>query len=143
MTDKDGCHARDAIRIQNTEVQINRGLTSMDQIDPEINLAWLHPPRLKKLKILNQFDVNCLQMKLLNPNIMLKRHFNRKFHLPPYHHVDDFLNTVVSFPVHLARTKLNEISWLRTAEDEFSGRHFEPPELEFITIQIETLQQIN
>ena len=55
----------------------------MGQIDPEINLAWLHPPRLKKLKILNQFDVNCLQMKLLNPNIMLKRHFNRKLNLPP------------------------------------------------------------
>ena len=83
MIDKDGCHARDAIRIQNTEVQINRGLTSMDQIDPEINLARLHPPRQKKLKILNQFDVNCLQMKLLNPNIMLKRHFNQKLNLPP------------------------------------------------------------
>ena len=104
MTDKDGCHARDAIRIQNTEVQINRGLTSMDQIDPEINLAWLHPPRQKKLKILNQFDVNCLQMKLLNPNIMLKRHFNRKLNLPPS---SKFVSFSVDFSVILSQVVKN------------------------------------
>ena len=61
MTDKDGCHARDAIRIQNTEVQIYRGLTSMDQIDPEINLAWLHPPRQKKAKNSYKKMVFCYQ----------------------------------------------------------------------------------
>ena len=104
MTDKDGCHARDAIRIQNTEVQINRGLTSMDQIDPEINLAWLHPPRLKKLKILNQFDVKCLQMKLLNPNIMLKRHFNRKLNFPPS---SKFVSFSVDFSVILSQVVKN------------------------------------